>query len=402
MSGVVLAYPGDQFQAAIATALDGDTCGPVRIFDDVSHISDIEILTGELTDSSPEVISVGPYMTIADSLVLVRALDRHYPEITVVLVQTPTADLWQAALLAGARDIIDPAAGPATMAAAFERASDLALERRESMRFQAAPPATPVASAPAGRIATVISPKGGSGKTVVATNLAVSLAKRCPGDVVLVDLDLQFGDVASSLSLTPDYTMYTATQASGSEATLIKAFLTPHGSQLLVLCAPEDPTEADDVKEGDAIRIVQELAKLFAWVVVDTGAGLDDMTLAVAEVSTDLILVSSTDVPSVRGIRKEAMIMDQLGVRATRHFVLNRSDAKVGLSPADIAATTGLTIHASIPSSRSVPTSVNVGVPIIEHDSRNAAARGLTALADRLLESGNSSTAAKGLRRFRK
>ena len=402
MSGVVLAFPGDQFQAAIAFALDGDIYGPVRIFDDVSRITDMDALTVELTDSSPDVISVGPHMGVADSLVLVRALDRHHPEITVVLVQTPTADLWQAALLAGARDIIDPAADSATMVAAFDRASDLAFERRESMRGQAETPAPTLAFAPAGRIATVISPKGGSGKTVVATNLAVSLAKRCPGDVVLVDLDLQFGDVASSLSLAPDYTMYTATQASGSEATLIKAFLTPHGSQLLVLCAPEDPTEADDVKEGDAIRIVQELAKLFAWVIVDTGAGLDDMTLAVAEVSTDLILVSSTDVPSVRGIRKEAMIMDQLGVRATRHFVLNRSDAKVGLSPADIAAATGLTIHASIPSSRSVPTSVNVGVPIIEHDSRNAAARGLTALADRLLESGNSSTAAKGLRRFRK
>ena len=118
--------------------------------------------------------------------------------------------------------------------------------------------------------------------------------------------------------------------------------------------------------------------------------------------ASDLILVSSTDVPSVRGIRKESTIMDQLGVRATRHFVLNRSDAKVGLSPADISLATGFTIAASIPSSRSVPTSVNVGVAIIDHDGRNSASRGLSALADLLVESEQNTTARKGLRRFRK
>ena len=400
MSGVVLAFTSDPFYAMISPALGIAGYGEPLRFDNVSALHDLGDLASQLVATDPEVIAVGPNLAADQALALVRELDRQHPEITVVLVATPTADLWRAALLAGARDVIDPAGDAVIVLPAFDRATDLAHERRESIGAQRPHDAAPATRK--GRIVGVVSPKGGSGKTVVATNLAVSLAKRFPGHVVLVDLDLQFGDVASSLRLTPNYTMYTATQASGSEATLLKAFLTPHDSQLLVLCAPEDPTEADDVKEGDAVRILQELSRLFAWVIVDTGSGLDDMTLAVAEVATDLILVSSTDVPSVRGIRKELMILDQLGVRAMRHFVLNRSDAKVGLSANDIAATTGMAIVTAIPSTRAVPTSVNVGIPIVDHDGRNPAARALAALVDVLLVPDDKATPHKGMWGFRK
>ena len=411
---ILLAFTTPDFHEHVVAA-----CAGTRVFDDPGTAPTsiapprivVELFDGhdldrspselarELSSSEPDVIVIGPNVLIDDSLMLIRELDRQFPEISVVLVEKPTADIWRAALHAGARDVLDPTDTAEAISAGIRRAASRTEERRGSLRHNRQPLQQPD---PKGRIVTIISPKGGSGKTVVATNLAVCLAKALPGDVVLVDLDLQFGDVASSLGLKPTYSMYTATQASGSEASLLKAFLTPHDSQLLVLCAPDEPTEADDVKEGDAIRIVHELSKLFRWVIVDTSAGLDDMTLAAAEASSDLLFVSSTDVPSVRGIRKEAVIMDQLGVRANRHFVLNRSDAKVGLSPADIALTLGMSITAQIPSSRSVPTSVNVGVPIVEHDSRNPAARGLAGLATTLLElqANGAPSSTKGFRKY--
>ncbi len=399
MSGMLLAFADDDFHHGVTVGVDTGILGAIRRFSDLSALSNPTTLFDAVSLMNPEVVTVGPDIDAAAAVEFVRELDRNFPEVCVILVHRPTADLWRAALVAGARDIIDPESEPSTIASVIGRVSDLALDRRERIRGQrgvtVAPPPTP-----SGRIIVVVSPKGGSGKTVIATNVAVSMAKKRPGDVVLVDLDLQFGDVASSLSMTPQYTLYTATQASGPEAMLLKAFLTPHPSQLLVMCAPEDPTEADDIKEGDAKRIVQELAKLFAYVVVDTGAGLDDLTLAMAELATDLVFVSSTDVPSVRGIRKEAQIMDQLGVKATRHFVLNRSDAKVGLSKEDIAATTGLAISAEVPSSRAVPTSVNVGIPIVEHDNRNSASRGLVQLAERFLAGDKPDREAKGMKRF--
>jgi pilus assembly protein CpaE len=396
MVSFVLAFADERLGIQV-TELVGEQS--VREFHDAAALDDLPALCSQLVDSSTEVITVGPVIDPEDALELIRELDRRHPAVSLVLIHKPDAALWRSALLAGARDIIDPDADSFTIDAALTRASDLARQRQESIRgHQAAPSPGPSR----GRIVTVISPKGGSGKTVVATNLAVFLAKRCPGEVVLVDLDLQFGDVASALGLIPSYTMYTATQASGSEASLLKAFLTPHSSQLLVLCAPDDPTEADDVKEGDAVQIISELSKLFRWVIVDTGAGLDDMTLSVAEVATDLVFVSSTDVLSVRGVQKEAAIMTQLGVRANRHLLLNRSDAKVGLSSKDISETIGLPIAAEVPSSRVIPTSVNVGVPVIEHDSRSAAARGLTSFAKLLLDSSGETTTAKSWRNFRK
>ena len=390
-----MAFPNDRFLEIVTGLQEGQ---PLAFLHDDGLLDDLGALCRELVRPETEVVAVGSAIDEEDALALIRELDRRYPGVSVVLVRKPNAALWQAALLAGARDIIDPDASVSLIELALDRAADLARERRKVLRSQLDPVAPLVAHR--GRIVTITSPKGGSGKTVVATNLAVYLARQAPGEVVLVDLDLQFGDVASALGLTPAYTMFTATQASGTEATLLKAFLTPHASQLLVLCAPDDPTEADDVKQSDAVRIIVELSRLFRWVIVDTGAGLDDMTLSVAEVSTDLVFVSSTDVPSVRGVRKEAAIMDQLGVRAARYLLLNRSDAKVGLSPKDIAASIGLPIVCEVPSSRAVPTSVNVGVPVVEHDSRSAAARGLASLGALLLESAGGPPAPKSRRSF--
>lgn len=394
MGSIVLAFPDERFALEVRAVA---TPGSVRVFDDHDALDDLATLCISLIGADTEVVAVGPNVDPDDALALIRELDRRHSGVSVVLVAVPSADLWQAALLAGARDIINPSADADAIERGLERAAELARARRDAIRAQhhSAAPA-PVK----GRIVVVSSPKGGSGKTVVATNLAVFLASKVPSSVVLVDLDLQFGDVASALGLTPTYTMYTATQASGSEATLLKAFLTPHSSGLMVLCAPDEPTEADDVKEGDAVRIVAELSRLFSWVIVDTGAGLDDMTLSIAEVATDLIFVSSTDVLSVRGVRKEAAIMNQLGVRATRHLLLNRSDAKVGLSLKDISETIGLPIAAEVPSSRAIPMSVNVGVPVVEHDSRSAAARGLLAFGTSLLETVGEPAAAKSWRKF--
>jgi pilus assembly protein CpaE len=396
MTPFVLAFADERLSNQVAELVGTHS---IREFRDAIALDDLPSLCQQLVDATTEVVTVGPFIDPDDALALIRELDRRHPAVTLILVHKPDAALWRSALLAGARDIIDPDADSFAIDAALTRASDLARQRQESMRAHQSPTAP---GGSKGRIVTVTSPKGGSGKTVVATNLAVILAKRCPGEVVLVDLDLQFGDVASALGLTPSYTMYTATQASGSEASLLKAFLTPHSSQLLVLCAPDEPTEADDVKEGDAVRIVSELSKLFRWVIVDTGAGLDDMTLSVAEVATDLIFVSSTDVLSVRGVQKEAGIMNQLGVRATRHLLLNRSDAKVGLSAKDISETIGLPISAEVPSSRAIPLSVNIGIPVVEHDSRSSASRGLTTFATMLLESSGETAAAKSWRSFRK
>ena len=196
----------------------------------------------------------------------------------------------------------------------------------------------------------MLSPKGGSGKTMVASNLAAALARAVDGSVALVDLDVQFGDAAYALGLVPEHTIGQLAAAPTLDATTLKVFLTRHEpSGAYVLCGAESPEEGETVTDELAARIVELLARDVAYVVVDTPAGLDERTLAVLELATDVVLVSSLDVSSIRNLGKEIDALERVGLLPeSRHFVLNRADARVGIEPADVEAALGMKIDAAV------------------------------------------------------
>jgi pilus assembly protein CpaE len=226
-----------------------------------------------------------------------------------------------------------------------------------------------------GKVIVVISPKGGSGKTAIASNLAASLAMEFPGRVAALDLDVQFGDMCVSMGLHPEHNLAEVAHSSQVDATTVKLFLTPYDPGLYVLCGARTPAEADSVTHEHVSRIIALLAQDFDYVVVDTPAGLDDRTLAALELATDLLMVSSLDVTSIRSLRKAVEAMDALDVTRDRHFVLNRADAKVGLNPTDAAEAVGWPIECLIPSAREIPLSMNVGTPVVKLDPRSAVAK---------------------------
>ena len=122
--------------------------------------------------------------------------------------------------------------------------------------------------AEATRVITVLSPKGGTGKTTMATNLAIGLGRVHPGRVVLVDLDVQFGDVGAALGLTPEQGMADVARApSNLDATMLKVFLTPHPAGIFALCAPDTPAEADYISAAHSASAIELLASQFAFVV---------------------------------------------------------------------------------------------------------------------------------------
>jgi pilus assembly protein CpaE len=231
-----------------------------------------------------------------------------------------------------------------------------------------------------GKVIAVISPKGGSGKTAVSTNLAAALAMRFPGRVAALDLDVQFGDMCVSMGLRPEHNLAQVATSAQVDSTTIKLFLTPYDPGLYVLCGARTPAEADVVTHEHVSKVIPLLAADFDYVVVDTPAGLDDRTLAALECATDLLLVSSLDVTSIRSLRKAVEAMDTLGVTKTRHFVLNRADAKVGINPIDAAEAVGWPIEAMIPSSREIPLSMNVGTPVVKLEPRSAVAKQMVQL----------------------
>jgi pilus assembly protein CpaE len=311
-------------------------------------------------------------------------MDRERPEVCVVLVADRTSEVLERALAAGVRDIVPPAAGRDELGRALVRAAETAERRRTNLLAPAEPEVR-------SRVISVLSPKGGSGKTTVATNLAVALAGAAsePSSVAIVDFDLQFGDVAAALALDPEQGLVdVARSAADIDATTLKVFLTPHPSGLFALCAPDTPAEGDEVGYDHAAHALRTLAGSFPTVVVDTAAGLDEYTLAAIEQSTDLVFVCPLDVAAVRSLRKELDALDHLGMTAARrHLALNRSDARVGIEPGDVENVLGMKATVSLPSSRAVPFTMNAGTPIVDKDPRSPVARSLQDLARQLTDS---------------
>jgi pilus assembly protein CpaE len=240
----------------------------------------------------------------------------------------------------------------------------------------------PPPSAKTGKVIVVISPKGGSGKTAIASNLSASLAMQFPGRVAALDLDVQFGDMCVSMGLHPEHNLAEVAQSIQVDATTIKLFLTPYDPGLYVLCGARTPAEADTVTHEHVTRVIALLAQDFDYVVVDTPAGLDDRTLAALESATELLMVSSLDVSSIRSLRKAVEAMDAIGLTRNRHFVLNRADAKVGINPADAAEAVGWPIECLIPSTREIPLSMNLGTPVVKLEPRSPVAKQMRQLAE--------------------
>lgn len=394
---ILLATDAPGFEERIRAAFGGELNGDLRSWARAEHGATLRSRVDDLTAHYPDVVAIGPTESVDAALELAAILDAERPEISVMLFAHQSPDLWQKALHAGVRDVVAPDAAPHEIREAFGRALETAERRRNSMAGPA------VAESRSGRIITVLSPKGGSGKTTVATNLAVGIAARAPDKVAIVDLDLQFGDVASALRLIPERSMADAAAQRSLEALTLKTFLTPHPTGLYALCAPDAPADGEDIAADAASSVIALLGEEFPYVVVDTASGVSAPTLSTIEISTDLILMCAMDVPSVRNLRKLIDALDALGMtQQRRHFILNRADSRVGLAAEDVEATVGMHLDVLLPSSRAVPLSLNQGTPVLESDPRSPIAKQLVDLAARFVDQPALSPAPTGFRFRRK
>lgn len=331
----------------------------------------------EVCAADPEVVVIAPDVETADAADLTEEIDRRFPGSGVlVLIDHPDNDQIVDLLRLGARDVLISTPPNAELRAAVDRVQRLADTRRSTV--------TTAVGGGRRRVIVVASPKGGSGKTTIATNLALGLVQAAPNQVLLVDLDVQFGDCASALGLSPEHSLTQATAAVGLERSALKVFLTPHPSGLAVLVPPDDLADAEDLGAEPLKRTLGALVEEFPYVVIDTAAGIDERALLAMEFATDLLFVSTTDVPAVKALGRQLRALDAIALNGPRrHFLLNRSDARVGLTVADIEATIGMAADLQVPSSRSFPISTNEGVPLITAGRRDAAVRSLVALVDR-------------------
>jgi pilus assembly protein CpaE len=329
----------------------------------------------------PTVVLVGPADEPSQGIALAAHIESEGLDTSVVMVTaTSDTELLRTAMKAGVRDVLVADDGIDAAVASVLAADRVITRRRESACGQASDAVTPP---PAGRVITVFSTKGGVGKSVLSTNLAAVLAHDLGKRTILVDLDLEFGDVSVMLQIPPDRTIFNAAQVFDRlDAEMLRGFLAAHDSGLMALLAPVRPEEAETVTTGRVAQIIALLRTMADYVVVDTPASLSDVVLTALEQSDVVLAVATLDVPSVKNTKVSLQKLHQLGLDGGLvRLVLNRADSKVWLEPHEIEKAIADRIVARIPSDRLVPRSVNKGVPVVLDAPRSAVARSIVALA---------------------
>jgi pilus assembly protein CpaE len=351
----------------------------------------IESLIASLDGNRPTVVVFGPGLANDTGLAQAQRLSRQHPEMGVVLVcDELSLGLLQQALRAGVRDALALDSDDVALRQAIERVGESLVSSRT------APGSGPVEL---GRVIVTFSTKGGVGKSILATNLAVALAMRSPKQVAIVDGDLQFGDVAVLLGIPPTHTTTDAAAAiEQGDVSLMDSFLATHpATGLRVLPAPVEPSAADSISPEQMLGIIRMLRTMCAFVVVDMPPHFDDVVLALLEEADDVFLVASMDIPSIKNLKVGIQTLGLLSLAGPKlRLVLNRANSKVNLDIADVERAIGLTVQFRIPSDVAVPQAVNRGVPAILDKPRSAASLALAQIADSFVtaESEESETTA--------
>ena len=239
-----------------------------------------------------------------------------------------------------------------------------------------------VSRAQHGRVITVFSPKGGTGKTVTASNLSAALAKSGK-KTLLLDLDLQFGDAAIVMGIEPEKTVYDLVVAPGElDFEKLAGYTTKHPCGLDVLPAPLRPEDAELVTESKITRLMEVARECYDVIVVDTSPFFHGPMLATLDRTDELLVLCGLDVPTLKNVRLALQTLELLSFPMNRvRFVLNRANTKVGLSKREVESALKVEIHAEVPSDRAVPVAVNQGNPVVLSDPGSDFAKAMFSLA---------------------
>jgi pilus assembly protein CpaE len=350
----------------------------------VSTFESLEELAPRL-GGTPVVAILGPSCSVDGSLLSADRLLSQHPELGAILVahELSTA-LLQQALRSGVKDVLtDPLSGDQVFEA-IERVATT-LKAVPSTGLAGGDTSPEQYDGETGQVITVFSTKGGAGKSVRAANVTVILEQRSEKPVVLVDADLQFGDIAVMLKLAPQHTIVDAVAGLDRlDISMLQSLLTPHPSSgLNVLAAPLEPAFADQIGAAEMVKIVEVLRRFCSYVIVDTPAYFNDVVLGLIEVSDDVLLVAGMDVPNIKNVKIGLQTLRLLNTPKEKlRLILNRANSKAKLDVSEVERTLQVTADALIPSDVVVPQAVNKGIPVVLASPRSSVTRALEDLAD--------------------
>jgi len=286
--------------------------------------------------------------------------------------QNPSGDLILQSLRAGAREFLNLPIKPTELKTVLDRIADLPVSQVEAPKKR-------------GRMVAVFSSKGGCGTSFIATNLAAANTSR----TVLVDLNLQAGDLPLYLGVDPKYSIAEIVDnRSRLDDALIMSFVTPCTSQLSLLAAPKQADSADEIEPEHVFEVLQRLRESFDYVVLDPQHTFDSITLAALDQSDEIILVLSLDIPAIRSTQRSLEIFDRLGYpRKKIRIVVNRWSKQIDLDLRQVEKYLGEPVIGFVPSDyQTTVNSINLGTPLIQSDPNSKIAQEIRRIAQKVNE----------------
>lgn len=380
MARILIADSDAEARQSLREALEIEP--DLEVVDDIDEGSELVQLVGPL---SLDVVVIDDRLEGPDPHEMVSRLRRTHRSLGIVMSgEAPGIDDVRAAMQVGADDYLPKPYDPDAVAESLRRVIQRVAERRQELA--AVEGIGPVAA----KVVAVYSPQGGVGKSMLACNLAVVLARESGRPTVLVDLNLQFGDTDLMLNVTPERTIAAIIQRMNQlDADLMESFLTVHESSgLKLLAAPARPEYADTITVFVVEKVLQVLRERYTYVIIDTPSFLQDTTLAALDHADEIILLTALDLLALHNTKTALAMMQKLRYGPEKvKLVLNRSNADVGISPEDVEHTLEYEISAYIPSDgRVAVTSVNEGEPFVLSQPKTQIAQSIRRIAYQVMD----------------
>jgi pilus assembly protein CpaE len=341
----------------------------------------------------PHIVLMDINMPDMDGIAASQEITRVAPTCQVIMMSVQSeADYLRRSMLAGAMDFLSKPFTSEELSSSIHRVYDMGASRRAAMpampTVEEGRPEGPAAPSrrptPGGKLLLVYSPKGGTGCSTVATNLAMALREVTSKKVALVDASLQFGDIDALLNLQGHVTIADATaRIDELDGDLLNAMLSPHASGIQVLAAPSAPEMSETITADDLKNILSLLRREFAYVVLDTWSYLDDMVLAAMDLAERILLVMTPEIPSIKSTKQFLEVAEALQYPLNQvDLVLNMTIPRDTIRQDQLESSMKHSVRAQLEfDPRSMRQAVNQGLPLVVAEPNNPLSQRFVELA---------------------